>query len=421
LIAGTDPLTRPDAPLPAHSAAPSPAVAPPPGNPRFPLFDSLRGVAVLAVLIYHVTILTGAMPRRAFGDVVAVAGGQAPMLFFAISGFLLYRPWVAARHAGRRGPGTGRFLRRRALRILPAYWVVLTLLAIYPGITGVFTDDWWRYYFFLQLYDARTFGQGLPVAWTLCVEVTFYLALPLWALAMQHVRLGSGPRAWARGQLAALALLAAGGAAVQVAAGREAIGDLASHSALGQSTWFALGMAMAVISVTGGTRRGRDVLRAVAARPGACWAVAAAAFAALVVLRHEPGGLLGIILALETQQPYPKLLADLALSSIMLVLILAPVIWDTPARVPQRVLSLAPLAWLGVVSYSVYLWHLTIAELLVLRSIPQHFEAHGLALAERMPNGVTPVAIVLTLAASCAVAAVSYRYVELPFLRRKER
>jgi peptidoglycan/LPS O-acetylase OafA/YrhL len=355
--------------------------------------------------------------------VVAVAGGQAPMLFFAISGFLLYRPWVVARAAGKPLPPTGRFLRRRALRILPAYWLVLTVLAVYPGITGVFTDEWWRYYFFLQLYDPETLGRGLPVAWTLCVEVTFYLALPLWALAARRARLGSGPRAWVRGELAALAALAAAGTAVQVAAGREGITDLAAHSALGQSTWFALGMAFAVVSVAGpdAAGRGRELLRAVAAHPGLCWGVAAAAFAALVLLRHEPGGLLGIIVAIETQQPYPKLLADIALSALMLALVLAPVIWDAPARWPQRVLSWGPLAWLGVISYSVYLWHLTIAELLVLRAIPQHFEARGLGLAERMPDGVTPVALVLTLVASCAVAVVSYRFVELPFLRRKER
>ena len=119
--------------------APSPAVAPPPGNPRFPLFDSLRGLAVLAVVVYHVFVFTGALDRRVIGELVAVAGGLGPTLFFAISGFLLYRPWVAAGAAGKPRPSTSRYLRRRALRILPAYWFALTVLAIFPGIVGLFS------------------------------------------------------------------------------------------------------------------------------------------------------------------------------------------------------------------------------------------------------------------------------------------
>jgi len=395
--------------------APSPAVAPPPGNPRFPLFDSLRGLAVLGVVGYHVFLLTGALERRVVGDAAALAGSVGPTLFFAISGFLLYRPWVAARAATAPRPSTRRYLRRRALRILPGYWFALTVLAVFPGIAGAFSGDGWIYYFFLQLYDSRTLGLGIPVAWTLCVEVTFYLALPLWALAMRRLDL--------RGELAALAVLAAFGAAVQVAAGREAIPDLAAASLLGQATWFALGMALAVVSVAAPRTAGRPraLIAAVAARPLLCWAGAVAAFAALALVRREPGGLFGIVAALQTQQPYPKLLADLALTGLLLALILVPAVWDAPRAVPQRVLAWAPLALLGLISYGVYLWHFTVAALLILPESPHDFDAAGLDLVNRIPQGATPIALVLTLAVSCAIAAASYRYVELPFLRRKER
>jgi peptidoglycan/LPS O-acetylase OafA/YrhL len=415
LTAGTDLQPRIDTPLPGRTEAPSPAVAPPPGNPRFPLFDSLRGLAVLAVVVYHVFVFTGGLNRRGTGDIAAVAGAQGPILFFAISGFLLYRPWVAARLEERLAPSTLRYGRRRVLRILPAYWFALIALAVWPGITGVFSDDWWRYVFFLQLYDSATLGLGIPVAWTLCVEVTFYLALPLWALAARRL----SPRA----ELAALAALALAGAALQVAAGRQAIPDVVAQSLPGQATWFALGMALAIASVAASAApgRARTLLQSVANRPGLCIAGALLAFVALVPLRHQPGGLLGIVVALQTQQPYLKLLADIALTAIMLALILAPAVWDTRARLPQRVLAAAPLAWLGLISYGVYLWHLTIAELLILPAMPAHFEADGLGLGQEIGDGVTPIALVLTLAVSCAVAAASYRIVELPFLRRKER
>src|SRR3712207_6891277 len=59
------------------------------------------------------------------------------------------------RSRGRPAPRIARYARRRVLRIVPAYWVALTLLAIFPGIVGVFTADWWRYYLFLQLYRSE--------------------------------------------------------------------------------------------------------------------------------------------------------------------------------------------------------------------------------------------------------------------------
>src|SRR3954471_22762297 len=155
------------------------ALRPPPGNPRFPLVDGLRAVAVVCVLVTHTAFLSGFNGKGLLGAITARLD-VGVTLFFVISGFLLYRPFVGARMHGRPGPAVRRYLRRRALRILPAYWLALTVLAIWPGLTGGFSGDWWRYYFFLQLYDGNTLTRGISVTWTLCVEVTFYLALPLW-------------------------------------------------------------------------------------------------------------------------------------------------------------------------------------------------------------------------------------------------
>ena len=61
-------------------------------------------------------------------------------------------------------------------------------------------------------------------------------------------------------------------------------------------------------------------------------------------------------------------------------------------------LASAPLAGLGLISYGVFLWHLTIAELLILPSMPTHFDASGLDLVNRIPQGATVICLVLTLA-----------------------
>jgi peptidoglycan/LPS O-acetylase OafA/YrhL len=412
-------VASPDRAAPASSsAAPSPAVAPPPGNPRFPLFDSIRAIAVLAIVLYHVSAVTGELGKPILGDTVAVAGVQMLAVLFLTSGFLLYRPYVRARAAGRDIPSSGKFLRRRLLRILPAYWVALTILAIYPGLPRVFTGDWWRYYFFLQLYSSRTLGGGDPVAWTLCVEMSFYLLLPLWAMSIRRVRIGRGPRAWVASELVPLGLVALGGAAVQVAAARLAVSESVANSLLGTCTWLALGMGLAVLSVeVAGRERAPRFARAVTAHPGACWLAAAACLAATAVILH-PGGLFKILISVHTRQPYPRVLANVGLTFAVCVLLVAPAVFgDQAGGLPRRVMAWRPLMWVGIVSYGVYLWHLPVVSLLGQQSFGS---SSGLNLAGKLHHATTPILLGLTLAVTLAIAAVSYYVVELPFLRRKE-
>ncbi|MGI8865013.1 MAG: acyltransferase family protein [Solirubrobacteraceae bacterium] len=401
--------------------APSPAVAPPPGQPRFALFDSLRGIAVLCIIAYHVTSVTGEINKPVIGDLFAVLGNQALIFFFVISGFLLYRPYASAHAAGRRLPNVKRYARRRALRILPAYWTALSALAIFPGIVGVFTGDWWRYYLFLQAYSSRTIGGGIPPAWSLCVEVTYYVSLPLWAVLMRRLHPASRPCAWLRSELTALAIVAAIGVAVQVAASRLIVSSLLATTLLGECTWLALGMALAVgsVAVERSPRPGA-LVRTVTEHPGFCWIAAILCLAGATAVLH-PGGLFNIIVSLQTKQPYLRTLAGILLTAGLSVFLVVPAIFGEERRgLPRRVLAWAPLAWLGLVSYGVYLYHLTVAELIGERSDPGHFSATGLDLAARIHHLTTPILFVLTLAASAAAATFSYYVVELPFLRRKE-
>ena len=113
-------------------------------------------------------------------------------IFFVISGFLLYLPYARVlRHASKL-PSWRTYAQRRAVRIVPAYWLVLTVIAATSFGASIIKGSWWRYYGLTQIYDRSTVAGGLPVAWSLCVEVTFYLMLPF--LALLAARLGASQR-----------------------------------------------------------------------------------------------------------------------------------------------------------------------------------------------------------------------------------
>ena len=179
------------------------------------------------------------------------------------------------------------YARRRLLRIVPAYWLALTVIGIWLGLTGVFGADSWRYYLFAQVYDEQALTGGLAAAWTLCVEVSFYALLPLYAMAL--ARLGRGrPRARRmRLELMVLAVLAAASVAAR-AISLGSGGSTLEVTLAGTFMWFALGMALAVFSVQGD--RAPKAVHIAARHPVTSWAVAAAALVALAVVLHVPEG-----------------------------------------------------------------------------------------------------------------------------------
>src|SRR4051812_30593358 len=88
---------------------------------RFPLVDGLRAVAAIGVLLTHSAISSGLVTTGATGFRYAQRLEVGVTIFFVISGFVLYRPFLLARVDG------ARYAWRRALRIVPAYWIALTV------------------------------------------------------------------------------------------------------------------------------------------------------------------------------------------------------------------------------------------------------------------------------------------------------
>ena len=146
-----------------------------------PAVEGMRACAAMGVVVTHVAFQTGhssGATGRLFGRFdLAVA------VFFALSGFLLWRAHAAAaRDLGSR-PRTGHYLRSRVVRIMPAYVVaVVVILCLLPDADHASPTVWLANLTLTQIYVPLTLTGGLTQMWSLSVEVGFYLALPILAL-----------------------------------------------------------------------------------------------------------------------------------------------------------------------------------------------------------------------------------------------
>lgn len=381
------------------TSAPS-VVAPPPGHRRFPLIDSLRAVAAVGVLMGHAGYTAGAVQNAWYGSLIANMDSGVT-LFFLISGFLLYRPFVAADMLGLPRPRIVDFARRRVLRIVPAYWLALTVLAIYPGLAGVFTGDWPWFYFLGQAYGPGTAIEGISFAWSLNVEATFYLLLPLYAFAVSRLLKGASPGRRLKVELTALTGLGILSVALRAV-------DLSGSGALQLTLattflWFSLGMGLAVADVAfeAGARR-PGVVRLIMRAPSITWLAAGCLFLLQsVIVSVSPGELLAY-----TDRQW---LAYHVLSAGVALLLMLPAVFGQREKsAVQRLLGLGVLRWLGLVSYGVFLWHGGVLIAL-----------QRWGLVEATTGSRFLVTTSATLALSVTLAAMSYYLVERPILRFK--
>ena len=160
---------------------------------RVSSLTGIRAVAALLVMLTHAAYTTGKYNHGYVGLVYSRMEIGVP-IFFVLSGFLLFGPWVKAAASGGEPPSVRRYARHRVRRIMPAYIVtVLVAYALYhfrtagpnPGhtwmglfrnltLSQIYTDN------YLYSYP----HQGLTQMWSLAVEVAFYLVQPLLAYVL---------------------------------------------------------------------------------------------------------------------------------------------------------------------------------------------------------------------------------------------
>lgn len=334
--------------------------------------EGLRGVAVLLVVLFHYAFVLDARfadPWIAAIDstmatkVVVRNGMLGVDLFFLITGFLLVLPWLRHAAEGRPAPSARAFYRRRALRILPAYYVQLLVLflVLVPLLRGL---EYWRYdpthllhnlwaHIFLVHHFSPATSASLSIngaLWSLAVEVQFYLLLPLLApwFARAPVRTAGGLFALAfawRG----LALHGFDGWVeyLRTIEPRWQVSEQAARQLIylqlpGYAAHFATGMLAA---------RAWWQWRSTppSGRASGMWLTAGLAALLALWLLHAPGGwILG---------EFTWLLVVIALGIVVVALAARGI------AIARPLLVNAPLQFVGRISYSAYLYHLPVLVL----------------------------------------------------------
>ncbi|MGH3382232.1 MAG: acyltransferase family protein, partial [Actinoallomurus sp.] len=168
-------------------------------NEHFDALDGIRAIAAFGVLVLHVGADTGTTLRPGPTAWLFSGGAIAVTIFFTLSGLLLYRPWVAQLLdvGANRKVRLGGYYRRRALRILPAYWVLVAYVMVVT-LNSHLGDAWtWlKLLTFTYTYDSSPWWgnglgpEGLWQIWSLTVEVAWYVLLPATAyLLARYARL----------------------------------------------------------------------------------------------------------------------------------------------------------------------------------------------------------------------------------------
>jgi peptidoglycan/LPS O-acetylase OafA/YrhL len=362
--------------------------------------DGLRAVAATAVVFHHVGFDSGATFRQPATQFLGRADIGVP-IFFVLSGFLLYRPFVARLLDGGAAPSRGEFWLKRFLRVYPAYWVALAVMLIAGGIAvrgpyGLFFSAT-----LTHSYHLRRAISGITQSWSLVTEIAFYLMLPFW-----HQATVALSRRRPVNQRAALVLVGLAGLyvfsvvfRVLVAVINPQIRGITPQWFLGQSDIFALGMALALGHAWARHNpRVRELILGSSHRIGR-WYLGAAVCFWLVATQFD------LAVGLTSASTVSEIARQFFYGVIAFALVL-PIAWGggLSSRF-GRVLDSRVFRYLGRVSYGVYLWHQWILGRVIS------------LLGFKLFGGHFWVLVTATLLGSVAVAELSQRFVEQPLAK----
>lgn len=374
------------------------------GSRYLPELESLRGIAIILVVVFHADGLL-LMPFRnrdgtwPFPPLSFVwAGHTGVTLFFVLSAFLLALPFLEEADGGRPA-GWRIFWERRALRILPLYW-----LAVLGG--AIVTAEQPSH--LLRALPYVTFLNSVPslatpikpfsnVWWSLATEIQFYMLLPFVALA------------FGRSMRTTLALLVTAAVMYLTFALGWTLPTLdpwvRAQSVFGRSPIFAFGIAAAWLHHRYGEGLRERLASIPALRAGGADALLVAVLFVLgLLLRWSANrGFLG----LESTRRFLWHVPEGALWTLVVLIVMY-----FPLRV-RGLLCNRLTAWIGVLSYSLYLLHMPV----MFYTLRAYRRVTGSTETDWTP--ATSVWFAAALLLAVGLSMVTYRYIERPFLVRK--
>jgi peptidoglycan/LPS O-acetylase OafA/YrhL len=319
----------------------------------------------------------------------------------------LYRPFVAARLAGDDRPRPIAYFWRRALRIFPAYWVALTITVFVLHVPEHIppAKDMFLYYGLAHLYSLDNVIGPILSSYTLVTEISFYLALPLYAFLVGRVH--GPPRRQVRVDLLALAALFVAALVYRVAVTSSNLPYNRTFQLQnilpGWIDVFAVGMALAVLSAWISHRGSRPLLPRRRWFPGACWALAAAAFVGVSAWVGRPSSGLTVYTFWEEMGIHYLYLA------VGLFFLLPGMFGPQRVGVIRGILRNRAVQLLGLISYGLYLWNETLLEKYVQWTDSTPFKTSF------------PKMLIVVFVATVLVSIASYVIVEKPALSLKSR
>lgn len=370
---------------------------------RYPNLDLFRGIAALMVVASHAYVLGGRTPSLSAehaADLLVLPGALGVYLFFVMSGALISRPFLSALVSGDPLPGTASYAVRRVMRIYPLYLVAFVAVVAVTGRGGLGPKTTAAVAMLLHNLVPGSQSAVIGAAWTLSIEVLFYLSIPILA---GLVRLFAGRRPLDPEMLARLCV----GAGV-VSLAWMGMGEMAS------ATSGSLSLYLRVLIF------------------GIWWAFVPGLLLVLERMAEQPGPILGLVRRIRTDRDMVRrCLVALApfgifglfaqeewgartflfthdMTRLIWTLGFAVVVihWADRSSPESRVPRVA--YWTGALSYGIYLWHAAILYAV---------EETGLDRFVPLPHGgFGPylVHLVSLLAVSVLLAWVSWRLVEEP-------
>ena len=375
--------------------------------------NGVRGVGMLLVFFTHLFLLADPEPYNNLSSY----GWAAPALghldlglaaFFALSGYLIARPYARAYVLGTPSPRLRSYVRNRVLRVAPAFYLFTVLILLRFGLDGTLEPD--------SPFGSSNAGQVLgqflliqgqtggvavvPIgpAWSIGAEVGFYVLIPIAAwIAMRFAPRIPTP------QRRALLSIAAAGAVMLVSIALRNVDKYAFQWLTSPPAIMFVFMPGVAIALAEPLFAARMRERPREARTIA-WA--AFAFAALTAVLYT-------VTDYDSRQtPIHHALGQRALLAVLCTgaLILGLLVLQLGTGRAPRLFAARLMQWMGERSYSFYLVHIW-----VLLEI-DHVLGSGESIATR-----AAIMLAVALPLTTAIATLSYRYVERPFLERKRK